>query len=79
MLNPLKSSDCGFRSLWHFVQVLSAIQYCFSLSNEAAILCALQFLSHCLIGMLSLREVSLALSSRFEQFGAFTYRLKVSR
>ncbi|HAS6281585.1 TPA: DUF3709 domain-containing protein [Vibrio vulnificus] len=29
--------------------------------------------------MLSLREVSLALSSRFEQFGAFTYRLKVCR
>ncbi|EHD2271136.1 DUF3709 domain-containing protein [Vibrio cholerae] len=29
--------------------------------------------------MLSLREVSWALSSRFEQFGAFTYRLKVSR
>ncbi|TQQ68529.1 DUF3709 domain-containing protein [Vibrio cholerae] len=28
---------------------------------------------------MSLREVSLALSSRFEQFGAFTYRLKVSR
>ncbi|HIF8930717.1 TPA: DUF3709 domain-containing protein, partial [Vibrio cholerae] len=26
--------------------------------------------------MLSLREVSWALSSRFEQFGAFTYRLK---
>ncbi|WP_229765446.1 DUF3709 domain-containing protein [Vibrio cholerae] len=35
--------------------------------------------SYCLIGMLSLREVSWALSSRFEQFGAFTYRLKVSR
>ncbi|ENM5907363.1 DUF3709 domain-containing protein [Vibrio mimicus] len=29
--------------------------------------------------MLSLCEVSLALSSRFKQFGAFTYRLKVSR
>ncbi|WP_462056405.1 DUF3709 domain-containing protein [Vibrio cholerae] len=29
--------------------------------------------------MLSLREVSLALSSRFEQFGAFTYGLKVCR
>ncbi|ENM5927797.1 DUF3709 domain-containing protein [Vibrio mimicus] len=28
---------------------------------------------------MSLREVSLALSSRFEQFGAFTYKLKVSR
>ncbi|HGS4988152.1 TPA: DUF3709 domain-containing protein [Vibrio cholerae] len=36
-------------------------------------------LSYCLIGMLSLHEVSLALSSRFEQFGAFTYRLKVGR
>ncbi|WP_187600984.1 DUF3709 domain-containing protein, partial [Vibrio cholerae] len=35
--------------------------------------------SYCLIGMLSLREGSLALSSRFEQFGAFTYRLKVCR
>ncbi|EPT6811590.1 DUF3709 domain-containing protein, partial [Vibrio cholerae] len=33
----------------------------------------------CLIGLLSLREVSAVLSSRFEQFGAFTYRLKVSR
>ncbi|HDV5461289.1 TPA: DUF3709 domain-containing protein [Vibrio cholerae] len=29
--------------------------------------------------MLSLREVSFAFSSRFEQFGAFTYRLKVCR
>ncbi|WP_320194352.1 DUF3709 domain-containing protein [Vibrio metoecus] len=29
--------------------------------------------------MLSLRESSFALSSRFEQFGAFTYRLKVCR
>ncbi|PUA70104.1 hypothetical protein DB317_17025 [Vibrio cholerae] len=28
---------------------------------------------------MSLREVSLALSSRFEQFGAFTYGLKVCR
>ncbi|HGS4445552.1 TPA: DUF3709 domain-containing protein [Vibrio cholerae] len=28
---------------------------------------------------MSPREVSFALSSRFEQFGAFTYRLKVSR
>ncbi|WP_233422757.1 DUF3709 domain-containing protein [Vibrio metoecus] len=36
-------------------------------------------LSDCLIGLLSLREVSFALSSRFEQFGAFTYRLKVCR
>ncbi|TXY24415.1 hypothetical protein FXE90_08640, partial [Vibrio cholerae] len=34
-------------------------------------------LSDCLIGMLSLHEVSSALSSRFEQFGAFTYGLKV--
>ncbi|EJL6322128.1 DUF3709 domain-containing protein [Vibrio mimicus] len=29
--------------------------------------------------MLSLRELSFALSSRFEQFGAFTYRLEVCR
>ncbi|WP_462053299.1 DUF3709 domain-containing protein, partial [Vibrio cholerae] len=29
--------------------------------------------------MLSPREVTFALSSRFEQFGAFTYRLKVCR
>ncbi|WP_151898473.1 DUF3709 domain-containing protein [Vibrio mimicus] len=36
-------------------------------------------LSDCLIEFLSLREVSTALSSRFEQFGAFTYRLKVCR
>ncbi|MGI3026622.1 DUF3709 domain-containing protein [Vibrio cholerae] len=36
-------------------------------------------LSDCLIGILSLRELSFALSSRFEQFGAFTYRLKVCR
>ncbi|EPE2280184.1 DUF3709 domain-containing protein [Vibrio cholerae] len=36
-------------------------------------------LSDCLIGILSLRELSFALSSRFEQFGAFTYRLKVYR
>ncbi|EGR5588306.1 DUF3709 domain-containing protein [Vibrio cholerae] len=28
---------------------------------------------------MSLHEVSFALSSRFEQFGAFTYRLKISR
>ncbi|EKF9438077.1 DUF3709 domain-containing protein [Vibrio cholerae] len=28
---------------------------------------------------MSLREVSIVGSSRFEQFGAFTYRLKVSR
>ncbi|EHZ7431676.1 DUF3709 domain-containing protein [Vibrio cholerae] len=33
--------------------------------------------SYCLIGILSLRELSFALSSRFEQFGAFTYRLEV--
>ncbi|MCX9539762.1 DUF3709 domain-containing protein [Vibrio cholerae] len=36
-------------------------------------------LSDCLIGFLSPREVSFALSSRFKQFGAFTYRPKVSR
>ncbi|WP_371277397.1 DUF3709 domain-containing protein [Vibrio cholerae] len=29
--------------------------------------------------MLSLRELSFVLSSRFEQFGAFTYRLEVCR
>ncbi|EPO2956970.1 DUF3709 domain-containing protein, partial [Vibrio cholerae] len=29
--------------------------------------------------MLSLHEVSFVLSSRFEQSGAFTYRLKVCR
>ncbi|ENM3825842.1 DUF3709 domain-containing protein [Vibrio cholerae] len=28
---------------------------------------------------MSPREVSFALSSRFEQFGVFTYRLKISR
>ncbi|MVE97805.1 disulfide bond formation protein DsbD, partial [Vibrio cholerae] len=28
---------------------------------------------------MSLREVSIVVSSRFEQFGAFTYRLKVCR
>nr|WP_181712489.1 DUF3709 domain-containing protein [Vibrio paracholerae] len=36
-------------------------------------------LSDCLIGFLSLREVSIVGSSRFEHFGAFTYRLKISR
>ncbi|EOX4200469.1 DUF3709 domain-containing protein [Vibrio cholerae] len=36
-------------------------------------------LSDCLVGFLSLHEVSFALSSRFEQFGAFTYWLKVCR
>ncbi|EKF9186605.1 DUF3709 domain-containing protein [Vibrio cholerae] len=36
-------------------------------------------LSDCLIGLLSLREVSLVGSSRFEQFGAFIYGLKVCR
>ncbi|HGF7235296.1 TPA: DUF3709 domain-containing protein [Vibrio cholerae] len=36
-------------------------------------------LSDCLSRFLSLREVSLVGSSRFEQFGAFTYRLKVCR
>ncbi|EOK5766393.1 DUF3709 domain-containing protein [Vibrio mimicus] len=34
-------------------------------------------LSYCLIGFLSLREVSIVGSSRFEQSGAFTYGLKV--
>ncbi|WP_229600267.1 DUF3709 domain-containing protein [Vibrio metoecus] len=36
-------------------------------------------LSDCLIGFLSLREVSIVGSSRFEQSGAFTYGLKVCR
>ncbi|HFG1545179.1 TPA: DUF3709 domain-containing protein [Vibrio cholerae] len=36
-------------------------------------------LSYCLTRFLSLREVSLVGSSRFEQSGAFTYRLKVCR
>ncbi|EOX3354503.1 DUF3709 domain-containing protein [Vibrio cholerae] len=36
-------------------------------------------LSYCLIGILSLHELSFTFSSRFEQFGAFTYRLKVCR
>nr|WP_217266060.1 DUF3709 domain-containing protein [Vibrio cholerae] len=36
-------------------------------------------MSGCLIGRLSLRGVNIAGSSRFKQFGAFTYRLKVSR
>ncbi|HDZ9313028.1 TPA: DUF3709 domain-containing protein, partial [Vibrio cholerae] len=36
-------------------------------------------LSYCLIGFLSLREVSIVGSSRFEQSGAFTYGLKVCR
>ncbi|MCR9700333.1 DUF3709 domain-containing protein [Vibrio cholerae] len=36
-------------------------------------------LSYCLSRFLSLREVSVVGSSRFEQFGAFTYRLKVCR
>ncbi|EOW9174490.1 TPA: DUF3709 domain-containing protein [Vibrio cholerae] len=36
-------------------------------------------LSYCLIRFLSLREVSLVGSSRFEQSGAFTYELKVCR
>ncbi|EGQ7642222.1 DUF3709 domain-containing protein [Vibrio cholerae] len=58
---------------------MSAIQYCFSLPNEAAVYLALKNRGDCLIGLLSLREVSLALSSRFDQFGAFTYKLKVYR
>ncbi|EOX1535738.1 DUF3709 domain-containing protein [Vibrio cholerae] len=40
---------------------------------------ALKNRGDCLIVLLSLREVSVVGSSRFEQFGAFTYRLKVSR
>ncbi|EII3728805.1 DUF3709 domain-containing protein [Vibrio cholerae] len=58
---------------------MSAIQYCFSLPNEAAMCLVLKIQCYCLIEMLSLREVNVAGSSRFEQFGAFTYRLKVSR
>ncbi|TLE19593.1 DUF3709 domain-containing protein [Vibrio cholerae] len=58
---------------------MSAIQYCFSLPNEVAMYLALKNRSDCLIGMLSLREVSIVGSSRFEQFGAFPYRPKVSR
>ncbi|EJL6604764.1 DUF3709 domain-containing protein [Vibrio cholerae] len=34
---------------------------------------------YCLIEILNLCGVSLALSSRFKQFGAFTYRLKLCR
>ncbi|MCE3054775.1 hypothetical protein LQQ02_11665 [Vibrio cholerae] len=30
-----------YRFLWHFVQVLSAIQYCFSQPNETAMCLAL--------------------------------------
>ncbi|MGU3192111.1 DUF3709 domain-containing protein [Vibrio cholerae] len=40
---------------------------------------ALKIQCYCLIAILSLRELSFALSSRFEQFGAFTYRLEVCR
>ncbi|EHU8078460.1 MULTISPECIES: DUF3709 domain-containing protein [Vibrio] len=40
---------------------------------------ALKNRSDCLIVLLSQREVSIVGSSRFEQFGAFTYRLKVCR
>ncbi|HGF7532024.1 TPA: DUF3709 domain-containing protein [Vibrio cholerae] len=55
------------------------MQYCLSLPNEAAMYLVLKIQCYCLIAILSLRELSFALSSRFEQFGAFTYRLKVSR
>ncbi|WP_114786676.1 DUF3709 domain-containing protein [Vibrio cholerae] len=58
---------------------MSAIQYCLSLPNEAAMYLVLKIQCYCLIAMLSLRGVNVAGSSRFEQFGAFTYRLKVSR
>ncbi|EGQ9635504.1 DUF3709 domain-containing protein [Vibrio cholerae] len=58
---------------------MSAIQYCSSLPNEAAMYLVLKIQCYCLIEMLSLRGVNVAGSSRFEQFGAFTYRLKVSR
>ncbi|HCJ6812857.1 TPA: DUF3709 domain-containing protein [Vibrio cholerae] len=56
---------------------MSAIQYCLLLPNEAAMYLVLKIQCYCLIGMLSLREVSIAGSSCFEQFGAFTYGLKV--
>nr|WP_316996017.1 hypothetical protein [Vibrio cholerae] len=36
-----KNSWLCYRFLWHLVQVLSAIQYCFSLPNEAAMCLAL--------------------------------------
>ncbi|ORP18317.1 hypothetical protein B7953_18570 [Vibrio paracholerae] len=58
---------------------MSAIQYCLSLPNEAAMYLVLKIQCYCLIEMLSLRGLNIAGSSRFEQFGAFTYRLKVSR
>ncbi|EEN99561.1 DUF3709 domain-containing protein [Vibrio cholerae] len=58
---------------------MSAIQYCLSLPNEAAMYLVLKIQRYCLIEMLSLRGVNVAGSSRFEQFGAFTYRLKVCR
>ncbi|WP_080482856.1 DUF3709 domain-containing protein [Vibrio cholerae] len=58
---------------------MSAIQYCFSLPNEAAMYLVLKIQCYCLIAILSLRGVNVAGSSRFEQFGAFTYRLKVCR
>ncbi|TYA62910.1 hypothetical protein FXE18_17850 [Vibrio cholerae] len=31
-----KSAGCECRFLWDFVQVLSAIEYCFALPNETA-------------------------------------------
>ncbi|WWM75521.1 hypothetical protein RDG66_15805 [Vibrio cholerae] len=37
----MKSAGCDCRFLWHFVQILSAIRYCFSLPNEAAMRLAL--------------------------------------
>ncbi|ENM5732274.1 DUF3709 domain-containing protein [Vibrio mimicus] len=40
---------------------------------------ALRIRSDCLIGLLSLFVWSMAGSSRFEQFGAITYGLKVCR
>ncbi|HAS3594698.1 TPA: DUF3709 domain-containing protein [Vibrio cholerae] len=58
---------------------MSAIQYCLSLPNEAAMYLVLKIQCYCLIEMLSLRGVNVVGSSRFEQFGAFTYRLKVCR
>ncbi|MFU1787287.1 DUF3709 domain-containing protein [Vibrio cholerae] len=58
---------------------MSAIQYCLSLPNEVAMYLVLKIQCYCFIEMLSLRGVNVAGSSRFGQFGAFTYGLKVCR
>ncbi|ENN6197696.1 DUF3709 domain-containing protein [Vibrio vulnificus] len=41
--------------------------------------CRCIFQCHCLIGFWSQHEVSVVGSNRFEQFGTFTYKQKVSR